>query len=171
MLRRWAAGVLPFFVLLPAACTDARSLEVSSSSSPPPTTALTTSTTSTTAPTTTTGPPPATEAEAEPTTTTPAVEEVAPPVAGSIEEIIDAEFGPIAHQARRVAWCESTNQPGAVNGRSRGLFQIHDVHADQWFAVIGRSYWSSWDDPVANAHFARWLHDHSGGWGPWSCKP
>lgn len=166
MHRRWAAGFLLFFVLLPAACTDARSLDTSSSSSPPATTATTTTSPSTTTSTTTTS-----TTVPEPPPTTIAVRRQPAPASADVEDLIRAEFGDLADQALSVAWCESRYHPDAVNGPSRGLFQIHEVHADQWAAVIGRSYWSSWDDPAANTTFARWLYRKAGGWGPWSCKP
>lgn len=166
MVRRWAAGLLPLFVLVPSACTDAPRPEaivsVTSSSSSPPSTTTTTSstTTSTTVLETTTT-----------TTTTIAPPSSSPPAPADVEELIRSEFGELGDEALSVAWCESRYLPDAVNGPSRGLFQIHEVHAEQWLEVIGRSYWSTWSDPVANAAFAHWLYGDSGGWGPWSCKP
>lgn len=179
MLRRIAAGAL--------ALTALPGLTACSSPTPPvraaavaqtPSTASTTSsptTTTTTSPpapsTTTTMEPPPTTLAAPTTSSPPPRARAAPGAPEEIEALITAEFGPIADQALTVAWCESRYRPGATNGPSRGLFQVHEVHADQWLDVIGRTYWSSWDDPAANAAFAHWLHDETGSWRAWSCRP
>lgn len=61
---------------------------------------------------------------------------------------------------RSVAHCESTLDPGAANGRYRGLFQL------SW-APFGFSPF----DPVANAISAGLTVRHDGGWRQWECKP
>lgn len=89
---------------------------------------------------------------------------------GSIQQLICTTFGDACHSAVTVARCESTFHPDAINGPNRGVFQINQVHADQWAAVTGVDYWSSWMDPAINIAFAHWLYEQSG-WGPWSCRP
>jgi hypothetical protein len=87
------------------------------------------------------------------------------------QDAINSAFGPIADQATRVANCESGLNPAAVSrgGGNYGLFQINSVHAGQFQAVTGQP-WSSVTDPYANANFAAWLYNQSGGWGPWACR-
>jgi hypothetical protein len=87
------------------------------------------------------------------------------------QNAINIAFGPLAPQATRVAQCESSLNPGAVSpgGGNWGLFQINTVHAGQFQAVTGQP-WSAVLDPYANARFAAWLYNQSGGWGPWACR-
>lgn len=134
-------------------------------------------TTTTVPPTTTTTEPPATTTtttrpprpRSTTTTTVPARDD--PPVSATgIEGIIAAAFGRDARAAIRVARCESSLIPTKTNGPVRGLFQVHESHAADWADVVGVSYWSSWDDPTANATFAAWLHARRG-WRDWSCQP
>lgn len=89
---------------------------------------------------------------------------------GGALEAIAVHFPDIYGQAVGVAHCESTLNPGAVSpdGRNWGLFQINIVHRSSFEQITGRS-WSDVLNADANAQFARWLHDQSGGWGPWSC--
>ena len=70
----------------------------------------------------------------------------------------------------RIADCESSLNPGAMSagGGNHGLFQINNVHAGSFAAVTGQS-WDARYDAYANAQFARYLYDQSGGWGPWAC--
>jgi hypothetical protein len=63
-------------------------------------------------------------------------------------------------QMRRVAYCESTNDPTATNGRYRGLFQLG-------WSPFGMSPF----DPVANAISAGMTVAHDGSWRQWECKP
>jgi hypothetical protein len=86
-------------------------------------------------------------------------------------DAINVSFGPLAAQATRVARCESGLNPAAVSsgGSNWGLFQINRVHAGQFQAVTGQP-WSAALDPYANAQYARWLYNQSGGWGPWACR-
>src|SRR5262245_47341995 len=90
----------------------------------------------------------------------------------SPEDAIRTSFGPIADQAMRVANCESGLNPGAVSrgGGNWGLFQINTVHAGTFQSVTGRSFYDDALDPYANAQFAAWLYNNSGGWGPWTCR-
>lgn len=87
-------------------------------------------------------------------------------VVGLIYEV----FGDAGPSAVGVARCESRFHADAVNGRYRGVFQVGDMHADQWLEVMGVSYWDSWMDAATNVRFAFWLYEQSGGWGPWSCR-
>lgn len=93
-----------------------------------------------------------------------------PPAPTSISDIIDAAFaqyGPgVQAWAHRIAFCESTNNPNAVNASSgaAGLFQFlpytwsHSPYAGQ-----------SPFDPVANANAAAWLYGQMGP-AAWECK-
>lgn len=87
------------------------------------------------------------------------------------QDAINQAFGPIADQATRVAQCESGLDPSAVSpgGGNYGLFQINTVHAGQFPSVTGQP-WSDVLDPYANARYAVWLYNASGGWGPWACR-
>jgi hypothetical protein len=87
------------------------------------------------------------------------------------QNAINIAFGGLAPQATRVARCESGLNPAAVSpgGGNWGLFQINRVHAGQFQAVTGQP-WSQVLDPYANARYARWLYNTSGGWGPWACR-
>ena len=87
------------------------------------------------------------------------------------QDAINIAFGPIADQATRVAQCESGLNPAAVSGGGGnwGLFQINRVHAGQFQSVTGQP-WSAVSDPYANAQYAAWLYNNSGGWRPWACR-
>lgn len=124
---------------------------------PAPTTATTTSST-----TTTTAPPP-------PSTTT-TTAPPPPPPGSSVDEAIRYWFGDVEAKARDVAWCESRHDPRAVSsgGGNHGLFQINNVHAEQFPAVTGVSWEDGRYDAFHNAHFARWLYERQG-WSPWAC--
>jgi hypothetical protein len=63
-------------------------------------------------------------------------------------------------QLAAVAWCESTHNPWAANGRYRGLFQLG-------WAPFGMSPY----DPVANALSAALTVRHDGSWRQWECRP
>lgn len=95
----------------------------------------------------------------------------APVPSGDALEAIAAHFADLYDSAVGVARCESTLNPAAVSagGGNWGLFQINRVHRDSFEAVTGRP-WSDVLNADANAQFARWLYDSSGGWGPWACK-
>ena len=86
-------------------------------------------------------------------------------------EIIHEVFGPDGDAAVSVADCESSLNPNAVSsgGGNHGLFQINNVHADDFASVTGRP-WSDRYDARANTVFAKWMFDRSG-WGPWACSP
>jgi hypothetical protein len=88
------------------------------------------------------------------------------------QDAITQAFGPIADQAMNVAQCESNMDPNAVSrgGGNYGLFQINTVHADEFQSVTGQPYYNGALDPYANANYAKYLYDQSGGWGPWACR-
>ena len=89
----------------------------------------------------------------------------------TVQDAVTIAFGPLADQAMGVANCESGLDPNAVSsgGGNWGLFQINTVHRDSFEAVTGQP-WSNVVDPYANANFAAWLYNQSGGWGPWACS-
>lgn len=95
----------------------------------------------------------------------------APVPSGDALAAIAAWFPDMYDSAVGVAHCESTLNPAAVSagGGNWGLFQINTVHRGSFEAVTGRP-WSDVLNADANAQFARWLHDSSGGWGPWACR-
>ncbi len=70
-------------------------------------------------------------------------------------------YGVPEWQMRSVAFCESTLNPYAMNGRYRGLFQLGWVPFGRFSPF----------DPVANAlsAAATVVNDH--GWRQWSCRP
>jgi hypothetical protein len=80
-------------------------------------------------------------------------------------------FGASAPQAKRVAWCESRHDPGARSpgGGNHGLFQINNVHRENFTRVTGRP-WSAVYDPYWNTVYAKHLYDTQG-WRPWTCRP
>ena len=88
-----------------------------------------------------------------------------------VQDAVSQNFGGIADQAMGVAQCESGLDPSAVSsgGGNWGLFQINTVHRDSFESVTGQA-WSNVLDPYANASFAAWLYNQSGGWGPWACR-
>lgn len=91
----------------------------------------------------------------------------------SVDDSIRSWFPSNHGDAVRVARCESSLNPRAVNPNGfHGLFQIAKAyHRSAFERVTG----VSWDEGIYNAYYnsqyARYLYDASGGWGPWSCKP
>ena len=89
----------------------------------------------------------------------------------SIPDIIRSAFTPLgpdtADWALRIASCESTNNPDAVNASSgaEGLFQFLP---STWALTPWAN--SSPFDPSANAQAAAWLYANSGGADNWECK-
>lgn len=93
-----------------------------------------------------------------------------PPPAPSLQQIITDAFSPLGGAAvgwaLQIAYCESTDNPGAVNASSdaEGLFQFLP---STW---AGTPYASASPfDPVANARAAAWLLQT---YGPsqWECR-
>lgn len=96
------------------------------------------------------------------------------PSTGGYTDLIRSYFGPLTVEAIVIVQCESNFDPLAVgentNGtRDHGLFQINDVHMATFEVITGRP-WSDIYDPEVNTSFAKWLHGHAGGWGPWRCN-
>lgn len=94
----------------------------------------------------------------------------------SAREAIEEWFGDGAlyDQAVRVARCESSLNPRAVNyaGGWHGLFQIAErYHRSAFERVTGQSWSDGIYTAYYNAQYARNLYDRSGGWGPWGCRP
>lgn len=76
-----------------------------------------------------------------------------------------AAYGVPASAMRRVAWCESRNDPHARNGRYLGLFQAGPAFwANTPFATFART------DPYANALATAQVVAHEG-WRQWECRP
>src|SRR6476659_4016049 len=88
------------------------------------------------------------------------------------EDAIRSSFGPIADQAMRGANSKSALDPGSFigGGCNWGLGQINTGHSGTFQAVTGRPFYNDARDPYANAQFAAWLYNNSGGWGPWACR-
>lgn len=78
-------------------------------------------------------------------------------------DAITETFGPTAHAACRVAFCESTWRAwvyGGAGGRYVGLFQIGLQHG-----------WGASTDPWTNSAYAFQLSRGGVDWTAWSCKP
>lgn len=74
--------------------------------------------------------------------------------------------------AMRVADCESGLNPRAHNpSGASGVFQVMPEWADEYRAVTGLPYYDERFNPDANALFAAWLVNETGGWSHWSCRP
>ena len=87
------------------------------------------------------------------------------------QQYIAEVFGPAAGEATRVAECESGLNPSAVSpgGGNHGLFQINNVHRENFTAITGQP-WEAVYDPYYNSQYARRLYDGRG-WAPWTCQP
>ncbi len=113
----------------------------------------------------------ASAAQAAPAPSNPAPSAPAPasPSGGSVQGMIEATFGGYAWQALRVAGCESSYNPSAVNSSSgaSGVFQFMPA---TWAGTpyAGYSVFNAW----ANVHAAYWLFQRDGySWREWSCQP
>lgn len=92
--------------------------------------------------------------------------------AAAIRDIVARYFRPEdVNRAVRIAWCESTFNPGSVNPSSgaSGLFQ-HLRHL--WAKRSASAGFAGADifDPEANTAVAAWLLYEGGGWGHWVCR-
>jgi hypothetical protein len=77
------------------------------------------------------------------------------------------------NRAIRVAWCESSFNPSAVNPASgaSGLFQHLPEHWAERSKAAGHPGASIFD-PEANVAVAAWmLYELPGGWSHWDCSP
>lgn len=85
----------------------------------------------------------------------------------TVPEIICAVDWPCG-QAQRVAFCESTNNPRAINSSGhRGLFQISTLHSH----YVGGNLEALFD-PQTNVRVAHAIYVSSGRtWRAWSCRP
>lgn len=79
--------------------------------------------------------------------------------------------GDLGDQAVRVAMCESDLWPRATSATNdHGVFQINRPSWERRFAeVTGQAWNPNVYHADANARFARWLHDVTGGWSHWAC--
>lgn len=78
--------------------------------------------------------------------------------------------GALGAQALRIAQCESKLDIGASSPTNdHGLFQINATWRHRWPHVTGKS-WLNRYHADANARFARWLYDTTGGWSHWTCR-
>ncbi len=92
----------------------------------------------------------------------------------SVRESIRAWFPEMEAGAVRVADCESSLNPRAVNhsGGYHGLFQIGEhYHRDAFERVTGQSWSDGIYTAYYNAQYARHLYDQSNSWRAWTCKP
>jgi hypothetical protein len=96
------------------------------------------------------------------------------PSASHVQSIIQDVFGPDAPAAMNIAWCESTNNPNAINStaignsHAKGLFQI--LYPSTWYTTSQAG--NSPFDARANtlAAYEIFIRDgHS--WREWACQP
>lgn len=80
--------------------------------------------------------------------------------------------GTLGDQAVRVSSCESELRPSALNRSSgaSGLFQVMPQWRTRYQQVTGLPYYDERFNPDANAAFARWLVNETGGWSHWVCR-
>lgn len=81
-------------------------------------------------------------------------------------------MGRLGDQAVRVAQCESELNPRAVSPTNdHGVFQIN---APSWARRFAAVTGEAWNPGVyhadANARFAAWLVEETGGWSHWACR-
>lgn len=89
-------------------------------------------------------------------------------------EAIRAWFPDVEDEAVRVAECESSMNPDAVNPAGyHGLFQIGEhYHADAFQRVTGEPFRNGVYSAYYNSQYARYLYEQSGyNWSQWGCKP
>jgi hypothetical protein len=94
-----------------------------------------------------------------------AVAHAADPIGASIRSV----WGPLADEATKVAFCESSLRPANVSDDQQdwGLFQINVVHEP-----LVRAMGYEWDDlldPTINTIVAKEVFDRAGSWSPWTC--
>lgn len=90
-----------------------------------------------------------------------------------VRTLVSSFFRPDdVNRAIRVAWCESSFNPAAVNPASgaSGLFQHLPEHWAERSEAAGRAGQSIFD-PEANVAVAAWmLYELPGGWSHWDCS-
>ena len=100
--------------------------------------------------------------------------DTASPSVSNVESIIQEVFGPDAPAAMNIAWCESTNNPNAVNStaignsHAEGLFQI--LYPSTWYTTSQAG--NSPFDATANTIAAHEIFARDGySWREWVCQP
>lgn len=96
------------------------------------------------------------------------------PSVSNVEGIIQDVFGSDAPAAMNIAWCESNNNPNAVNSTAIG-----ESHAEGLFQILYPSTWSTTSqagnspfDPTANTIAAHEIFMRDGhSWQEWACQP
>jgi hypothetical protein len=100
--------------------------------------------------------------------------ETAAPSISSVQSIIQNVFGADAPAAMNIAWCESTDNPNAINStaignsHAEGLFQI--LYPSTWYTTsqAGNSPFDASANTIA-AHEIFIRDGHS--WREWACQP
>ena len=112
---------------------------------------------------------PAAQAAPAPSNNAPSAAAPANTSGGSVQGMIAATFGSFAGQALRVAGCESSYNPSAVNSSS-GASGVFQFMPSTWAGTPYAGY--SVFDASANIHAAYWLFQRDGySWREWSCQP
>lgn len=88
-----------------------------------------------------------------------------PPVSEALT-VASIAYGVPRAELEHVAFCESTLNPSARNGRYRGIFQMGPIFESSPYGRAGLSVWSPLASAMAAASIVR-----AGGWGPWECRP
>lgn len=100
--------------------------------------------------------------------------ETASPSVSNVQSVIQSVFGSDASAAMNIAWCESANNPNAVNSvaignsHAAGLFQI--LYPSTWYTTsqAGNSPFDATANTIA-AHEIFIRDGHS--WSEWACQP
>jgi hypothetical protein len=100
--------------------------------------------------------------------------ETAAPSSSDVGNIIQDVFGPDAPTAMRIAWCESSYNPNAINS-----IAIGDSYAEGLFQILVPSTWNTTSqagnspfDARANAIAAHEIFIRDGhSWREWACQP
>ena len=107
-------------------------------------------------------------------TTQKAHAETVSPSNSNVQTIIQDVFGQDTPAAMNIAWCESTNNPNAINAtaignsHAEGLFQI--LYPSTWYTTsqAGNSPFDARANTIA-AHEIFIRDSHS--WREWACQP
>ena len=97
----------------------------------------------------------------------------ADPWTATVEEAIAHWFPEVVDEAAAVVWCESRNDPEAVNpvGGFHGIFQLGEQwHVERFARITGETWQDAVYVPWFNAQYARDLYDGYG-WSQWTCQP
>ena len=100
--------------------------------------------------------------------------ETTSPSASDVQNVIQNVFGPDAPAAMNIAWCESSDNPNAVNStaignsHAEGLFQI--LYPSTWYTTSQAG--NSPFDITANTIAAHEIFVRDGySWREWACQP